>query len=57
MGHLLYKMGKVDKHKFKKNVALAEEYGKATFEFAYIMDEDDEERRRGITINTAQAFF
>jgi elongation factor 1-alpha len=36
---------------------MAEEYGKATFEFAYIMDEDEEERKRGITINTAQAFF
>jgi elongation factor 1 alpha-like protein len=36
---------------------LTEEYGKASFEFAYIMDEDEEERQRGITINTATAFF
>jgi translation elongation factor EF-1alpha len=53
MGHLLFKMGKIDAHKIKKNAKMAEEYGKATFEFAYVMDEDEEERRRGITINTA----
>ena len=57
MGHLLYKMGQIDAHKIRKNAKMAEEYGKATFEYAYVMDEDEEERRRGITINTAQAFF
>ena len=49
MGHLLFKLGQIDSHKIKKNAKMAE----ATFEYAYIMDEDEEERRRGITINTA----
>jgi len=36
-----------------KNTKISEQYGKESFKFAYIMDEDEEERRRGITINTA----
>ena len=40
-----------------KNEKIAEEYGKATFEYAFVMDQDEEERRRGITINIAQANF
>ena len=57
MGHLLHKLGQISAHQIKKNTKLTEEYGKSSFEFAYIMDEDEEERRRGITINTATAFF
>jgi elongation factor 1 alpha-like protein len=53
MGHLLHKLGQISAHQIKKNTKLTEEYGKASFEFAYIMDEDEEERKRGITINTA----
>jgi elongation factor 1 alpha-like protein len=57
MGHILHKLGQVSAHQLKKNEKLTEEYGKATFQFAFVMDEDEEERKRGITINTAQAFF
>ena len=57
MGHLLIDLGEVDKHLLKKSEKLASEYGKASFQYAFIMDEDEEERRRGITINTATANF
>jgi translation elongation factor EF-1alpha len=36
---------------------LTEEYGKAGFEFAYIMDETEEERQRGVTIEVTTRFF
>mmetsp|Transcript_26242 Transcript_26242/g.40052 ORF Transcript_26242/g.40052 Transcript_26242/m.40052 type:complete len:208 (+) Transcript_26242:583-1206(+) len=55
MGHLLHKMGKIDNHSVTKQEKLSESYGKSSFHFAFFMDEDEEERRRGITINTAQA--
>jgi translation elongation factor EF-1alpha len=32
---------------------MSDEYGKASFSFAWIMDEDEEERKHGITINIA----
>jgi elongation factor 1-alpha len=53
MGHLLVETGQFDKHLLKKTEKLADEYGKATFQFAFLMDEDEEERARGITINTS----
>jgi elongation factor 1 alpha-like protein len=34
-------------HKMEK---LSDQYGKSSFKFAYVMDEDEEERRRGVTI-------
>lgn len=54
MGHLLAKLGVITPHQVRKNEKLASEYKKASFEFAYIMDEDEEERKHGITINIAQ---
>jgi elongation factor 1 alpha-like protein len=57
MGHLLYKLGYVDKHQQKKTEKMAAEYGKASFSYAWIMDEDEDERRHGVTINAAQSFF
>ena len=36
---------------------LAEEYGKGSFRFAYFLDADEEERERGLTINTAVVNF
>jgi len=57
MGNFLCKLGEVDMHKQSKNEKKAEEYGKASFSFAWIMDEDEEERKHGITINTKQSHF
>ena len=53
MGHLLTNLGIVKQHQIKKNAKQAEIYNKSTFEYAFVMDQDEEERRRGITINTA----
>lgn len=57
MGHLLHKLGLIGEHTIRKNEKITEMYKKATFEFAYIMDEDEEEREHGVTINTAMHHF
>jgi translation elongation factor EF-1alpha len=36
---------------------MADSMGKSSFHYAFLMDEDEEERTRGITINTAVANF
>lgn len=41
-------------HKYEK---LSDLYGKGSFKFAYVMDENEEERRRGVTIEVGQSFF
>jgi len=56
-GHLLTKLGLIDPQQIKRNIKATEEFGKAKFEYAYVLDTDEEERRRGITINADQAFF
>ena len=43
-GHLLYELGHISKQNLRKNEKLTEIYNKPSFEFAYIMDETDEER-------------
>ena len=51
MGHLLYLLGEIDKnilHKYEKE---SQNIGKGSFKFAWIMDEREEERKRGITID------
>ena len=42
-GHLLFKLGEVTNQQLRKNEKRSEEYGKAGFHFAYIMDETEEE--------------
>ncbi len=50
-GHLIYQCGGVDKRLIDRYEKEATEKGKATFKFAWIMDELASERERGITIN------
>ena len=57
MGHILHKTGQIGKHEIRKNIKLAEQNKKGGFEFAYVMDQDEQERERGITINVAKAHF
>jgi translation elongation factor EF-1alpha len=38
MGHLLLKMGRIDKQEMHKVEKLSEAYGKASFKFAYLLD-------------------
>lgn len=57
MGHLLYKTGNVTKkamHKFEQDSKKA---GKASFAYAWVLDETEDERSRGVTIDVAQSRF
>ncbi|KAH0784972.1 HBS1-like protein isoform X6 [Histomonas meleagridis] len=53
MGHLLWLCGKVTHGQMTKVTNASEELGKGEDRFAWIMAEDDEERKRGITIDVA----
>ena len=56
-GHLLFKLGEVTNQQLRKHEKRSEEYGKAGFHFAYIMDETEEEQERGVTIEVTTKFF
>uniref|UniRef100_A0AC35TN33 Tr-type G domain-containing protein n=1 Tax=Rhabditophanes sp. KR3021 TaxID=114890 RepID=A0AC35TN33_9BILA len=57
MGHLLYLSGKVDERTHKKNLAEATNKGKASFAFAWLLDANEEERDRGVTMGVGKASF
>ena len=57
MGHILHQAGQIRKHDVNKMEKLTEQYGKSTFEFAFFMDQDEEERTHGVTINLSKAYF
>lgn len=56
-GHLLHKLGHISSQVMHKNKKLANEFGKTGFEYAYILDETEEERQRGVTIEVTTKFF
>jgi len=53
LGRLLMDAGAIDPHLVEEYKKKAEELGKATFEFAWVMDSLKDERERGITIDVA----
>ncbi len=53
VGRLLFEKGDVGEHIIKQYKEEAEKIGKATFEFAWVMDRLKEERQRGLTIDIA----
>ncbi len=57
IGRLLYEAGEIPEHIIEKYRKEAQEKGKATFEFAWVMDRLKEERERGITIDVAHRKF
>ena len=57
VGRLLLDTGHIDEHLIEKYRKEAESKGKATFEFAWVMDKLKEERERGITIDVAHKEF
>ena len=57
VGRLLFEAGAVPKHVIDKYKEEAEKIGKATFEFAWVMDNLKEERERGLTIDVAHRRF
>ncbi|CAN8026047.1 unnamed protein product, partial [Ixodes persulcatus] len=57
MGHLLYRLGCVQKKQMHKYEQDSKKLGKASFMYAWVLDETMEERNRGITMDVAQAKF
>jgi elongation factor 1-alpha len=57
VGRLLFETGAVPAHIIEQYRKEAESKGKATFEFAWVMDSLKEERERGITIDIAHRRF
>ena len=53
IGRILYETGEFTEQELKKLREEAEKRGRATFEFAFIMDRLKEERERGLTIDLA----
>jgi len=57
VGRLLYDSGAIPEQEMRKLKELAEQLGKASFEFAFVMDNLKEERERGVTIDLSHKKF
>ncbi len=57
VGRLLFEHGEIPAHIIEEYRKQAEEKGKATFEFAWVMDRYKEERERGVTIDLSHRKF
>jgi len=57
VGRLMYETGAVDPHVIEEYRKEAASQGKATFEYAWVMDSLKEERERGVTIDIAHRRF
>ena len=57
VGRILYDSGSISEQDMKRLKEEAEKVGKATFEFAFAMDQLKEERERGVTIDIAHKEF
>ena len=57
MGHLLFQLGCVDQKTLNRYKQDALRTGKASFFYAWILDDTEEERSRGVTMDIARACF
>ncbi|MCD6414189.1 MAG: translation elongation factor EF-1 subunit alpha [Candidatus Diapherotrites archaeon] len=57
VGRILYDSGSIDENTMRKLKEEADKLGKATFEYAFVMDRLKEERQRGLTIDLAHKDF
>ena len=57
MGRLLLLAGKVDQRTMHKYEKESQQVGKASFKYAWVMDQSEEERARGVTVDVGTAFF
>ncbi|KAJ1893332.1 hypothetical protein LPJ66_005823 [Kickxella alabastrina] len=57
MGHLLYAMGQVNERAMRKFERDSEKIGKGSFAYAWVLDETEEERSRGVTMDIATSSF
>ncbi|DAZ94875.1 TPA: hypothetical protein N0F65_008019 [Lagenidium giganteum] len=56
-GHLLYKLGYVSQRMMHKYEKESREAGKSSFAYAWVMDADEEERTRGVTMDVGTSYF
>eukprot|EP00804_Cyclotella_cryptica_P015004 CCRYP_000601-RB/>CCRYP_000601-RB protein AED:0.05 eAED:0.05 QI:6989/0.94/0.88/1/0.94/0.83/18/176/444 len=56
-GHLIYKLGGIDKRTIDKYEQEANQVGKGSFKYAWVLDKLKAERERGITIDIALQTF
>ena len=57
MGHLLFQLGQVSQKIMHKYEQESRKVGKQSFMYAWVLDETDEERERGITMDVGQNRF
>lgn len=57
MGHLLYALGHVPEKTMKKFTRDAQKAGKGSFAYAWVLDDTEEERARGVTVDIAVNHF
>lgn len=57
MGRMLYDCGAVDERAMRKYRQESEQIGKGSFALAWVMDQTEEERNRGVTIDIATNHF
>ncbi|CAK9051346.1 HBS1-like protein (ERFS), partial [Durusdinium trenchii] len=57
MGHLLYKLKYVTQREMRKFEKESKDVGKGSFAFAWVLDEHEEERSRGVTVDVGVKYF
>ncbi|EPY27349.1 hypothetical protein AGDE_10810 [Angomonas deanei] len=57
LGHLLLLLGKVDVREVEKNAKDSKGTHKESFKYAWLLDQSEEERRRGVTIDSGSYCF
>ncbi|KAI8394259.1 P-loop containing nucleoside triphosphate hydrolase protein [Radiomyces spectabilis] len=57
VGHLMYQLGEINHRTMHKYERDSQKIGKGSFAFAWVMDETEEERARGITMDIATNGF
>ncbi|KAK9352063.1 hypothetical protein V1523DRAFT_415088 [Lipomyces doorenjongii] len=57
MGRLLYEVGAIDERTIQKYKRDANNIGKGSFAFAWVLDQSEEERERGVTMDVAMNSF
>ncbi|XP_011817506.1 PREDICTED: HBS1-like protein isoform X2 [Colobus angolensis palliatus] len=57
MGHMLYLLGNINKRTMHKYAQESKKAGKASFAYAWVLDETGEERERGVTMDVGMTKF
>eukprot|EP01111_Echinosteliopsis_oligospora_P016735 TRINITY_DN7051_c0_g1_i1.p1 TRINITY_DN7051_c0_g1~~TRINITY_DN7051_c0_g1_i1.p1 ORF type:complete len:728 (-),score=285.13 TRINITY_DN7051_c0_g1_i1:33-2216(-) len=57
MGHLLFRLGQVDAKTIAKYERESQKRGKASFHYAWVLDQSETERDKGVTIHVGASHF